>query len=355
MLALLTAGAAQRAAAADRTFTVNVAADTDDATPGDGLCADANGACSLRAAVEEANALSGTTEVDLGSGTYTLSLANPSVSGIPIRAYDPNTGDIDVTANISVVGAGASSSVLDAASLDREFEVRPGGTLQLSDLTVQHGFQFDCDGGYGVYNAGTLTLTGVVMKNMTSGCGNGGAVYSSGTLGVTDTTFSHDAAANTDGGALYTSGTAVISTSTFDSNGASTTSGGAVANAGSLSMTNVTLAGNEAPSGLGGALYNISGNAVLKSDTFVDNEASGNNGGAIRADGGTVFLPGHGARLQRLLRPEELRGRGHVHVGRPQRRGPEHVPPDRFRRPGRTPIRSSTRSRTTAARSRRLR
>src|SRR5438128_6853246 len=40
-------------------FTVNVAGDSHDANPGDGVCADAIGNCTLRAAIEEANALAG--------------------------------------------------------------------------------------------------------------------------------------------------------------------------------------------------------------------------------------------------------------------------------------------------------
>ena len=43
--------------AAAVTFTVNTTTDTHDATPGDGICADSLGHCSLRAAIEEADAL----------------------------------------------------------------------------------------------------------------------------------------------------------------------------------------------------------------------------------------------------------------------------------------------------------
>src|SRR5580692_7616384 len=51
-------GAAPHFAAATpaHTFTVNTTNDTHDATPGDGICADSSGQCSLRAAIEEANA-----------------------------------------------------------------------------------------------------------------------------------------------------------------------------------------------------------------------------------------------------------------------------------------------------------
>ena len=41
------------------TFTVNSLLDTPDVTPGDGTCANANGACTLRAAIQEANSFLG--------------------------------------------------------------------------------------------------------------------------------------------------------------------------------------------------------------------------------------------------------------------------------------------------------
>ena len=51
-LTILFAGITARAA----TFNVNTAIDTQDALAGDGICADANGQCSFRAAISEANA-----------------------------------------------------------------------------------------------------------------------------------------------------------------------------------------------------------------------------------------------------------------------------------------------------------
>src|SRR5207245_4371318 len=55
------------------TFVVNTTADTADAVPGDGRCADSGNACSLRAAVQEANALAGPDTIQLGAATYVLS------------------------------------------------------------------------------------------------------------------------------------------------------------------------------------------------------------------------------------------------------------------------------------------
>src|SRR3954470_13424194 len=57
------------------TFVVNTTADTQDAAPGNGACADSGGACSLRAAITEANALGGADIITLPAGTYTQTLA----------------------------------------------------------------------------------------------------------------------------------------------------------------------------------------------------------------------------------------------------------------------------------------
>ena len=56
-------------------FVVNTTLDTVDANPGDGICADASGACSLRAAVMESNANGPSQDfIFLPPGTYLLTL-----------------------------------------------------------------------------------------------------------------------------------------------------------------------------------------------------------------------------------------------------------------------------------------
>jgi len=54
------------------TFTVDSTADEPDADPGNGVCASAGGQCTLRAAIEETNALAGMDSVTVPVGTYPL-------------------------------------------------------------------------------------------------------------------------------------------------------------------------------------------------------------------------------------------------------------------------------------------
>jgi CSLREA domain-containing protein len=55
------------------TFVVNTTNDTQDSNRGDGVCSD-GAACSFRAAISEANALSGDDIITLPAGTYTQTL-----------------------------------------------------------------------------------------------------------------------------------------------------------------------------------------------------------------------------------------------------------------------------------------
>src|SRR5215510_7899257 len=83
---------AGEAAAAD--FVVNSVGDVTDAAPGNGICETGAGnqECTLRAAIQEANALSGHDVVRLPPGIYPLTRTG---AGEDAAA----TGDLDITSN----------------------------------------------------------------------------------------------------------------------------------------------------------------------------------------------------------------------------------------------------------------
>ncbi len=114
------------------TFTVNTTLDTNDASPGDGQCADsAQGACSLRAAVQEANANPNISAITLAGGqTYNLSLGPLEITQPAYIA--PTEGSGQATIN----GAGnPSGSVL-------EFNQNvAGGLYTLTNLNVTGGVE----------------------------------------------------------------------------------------------------------------------------------------------------------------------------------------------------------------------
>ena len=133
------------------TFAVDTTADTVDVAPGDGTCADSTGACSLRAAVMEANALPGVDAIDLPAGTFTLTLAGTAEDGAA-------TGDLDITEGIDLRGVDAAQTVIDGAGLDRVLHVLVDtGLVAIDGVGITGGV----DSGAGIRKdgEGTLTLT----------------------------------------------------------------------------------------------------------------------------------------------------------------------------------------------------
>lgn len=136
-VALATHGAVE-AAALD--LVVDVATDGVDADPGDGACSTTAGACTLRAAIQESNALAGTQTIVLGARLHELTRPGEDENAAA-------TGDLDVTDDVVVEGASAASSIIDANRNERIFEVRERAQLTLSGVTIRGGYVFGENGG----------------------------------------------------------------------------------------------------------------------------------------------------------------------------------------------------------------
>ncbi|MEO7323297.1 MAG: right-handed parallel beta-helix repeat-containing protein, partial [Dokdonella sp.] len=138
------------------TFNVDIETDSVDANPGDGQCADAKGACSLRAAIMESNALPGADEAALPAGHFTLSIAG-------VAENNSATGDLDVTDDLSLHGESSEASVIDGGSLDRVLDLRAatGRMTNLSNLALVNGNVPDASTGDGSAGAGLRVGAGV--------------------------------------------------------------------------------------------------------------------------------------------------------------------------------------------------
>ncbi len=184
------------------TFTVNSTADATDSYPGNGVCetAPGNAICTLRAAVQEANATGGTNTIVLPTGTFTLSLTGA-------KEDNAATGDLDIKSSLSISGAGRSNTIIDGNNADRIFHVI-SGALSVNALTIRNGRR-----------EGSLSDAEMV----------GGAIYvQSGSLGLTDVVV-RDNYVSLDGGAIYTvDGTLSIVNSLLENNSAYSR-GGAIA------------------------------------------------------------------------------------------------------------------------------
>ena len=115
-------------AAQAATFTVDDNGDGSDANPGNGICATAGGVCTLRAAIEEANALGGSDTIafDLsGSGPHTIQpgSALPAVSPGVITFDGASEPDYSSRPVIEIDGTNAGADV-DGLVVQRSSVVR---------------------------------------------------------------------------------------------------------------------------------------------------------------------------------------------------------------------------------------
>ncbi|MCB0108423.1 MAG: cadherin-like domain-containing protein, partial [Caldilineaceae bacterium] len=131
-------------------FLVDSFEEGTDANPGDGFCATSEGLCTIRAAVQEANALPGKQVLALTRSLYMLNFEAPTIlaaaagNGTMATADDGAvSGDLDITDNLEIVGLSAEESVIHANSGDRVIEVLNGATLTLRDLGLTGGMAID--------------------------------------------------------------------------------------------------------------------------------------------------------------------------------------------------------------------
>jgi len=136
------------------TFTVDSTLDEVDDNLSDCICRTAANTCTLRAAIQEANACAGDDTINLPSGNYVLSLAG---AGEDAAA----TGDLDITGNLTITGTGTTRPVIDAKRIDRIFSChRPDQHIHdLSDNTKRGRWRSNQSHpgfGGGIRNEGTF-------------------------------------------------------------------------------------------------------------------------------------------------------------------------------------------------------
>jgi CSLREA domain-containing protein len=324
------------------TFTVNSNGDDGDALPSDGVCATAGAVCTLRAAIEEANALTSCGTIDINfSVTGVINLAN----ALPA-----------INHNVNINGPGANlltvqRSMAGGTPNFRVFTVNNGVTASIEGSTISNGRVTDPDNGGGVLNNGTLTMTNCNFygNSATSGVlisgGLGGGLYNAGSLVLTNCNIGGLSAgqgntATTVGGGLHQesgtlvmnggsitgnslggvalrgtsaifkdvritentsgsaggAGVAVLGATTnllncLIANNSSSTGGGAglFMNGGNVTVVNSTISGNSTTFGSGGGVY-VGLQTLNLINVTITNNRAGQGGGLFKTGGTTVTL-----------------------------------------------------------------
>ena len=274
-------------------FTVTTTTDENDGDAGTGT------GLSLRDAILAAAAsASAESTIFLPAGTYTLTL-----DGIGEDAGA--TGDLDIVSGktITIVGARPETTTIDAAGLDRVFQVLGGATLNISGVTITGGstpnldpFTGDLGGGIFVSDC-TLIANDIVVDN--NQAANGGGIFLGsadfntftffpGTATITNSTISNNSSTFDAGGISSLFGSSLTLTdSTISGNTADRDAGGiGVAFNGSITVTGSTITGNNALGiiatgtyGVGGGLHVNDGFATLSNSTIENNTALTAGGG----------------------------------------------------------------------------
>ncbi len=132
-------------------FEVDATFDAVDAAVGDGICAAAGGECTLRAAVQEANALPGTDTIRLPAGIFRIELV-----GVDDAAA---AGDLDVTDDLEIVGVDSALSVIDAGGVSGFLSIASRAVVEVRGVEFRNGAVERSDYWHGaVVNFGTLAF-----------------------------------------------------------------------------------------------------------------------------------------------------------------------------------------------------
>jgi len=150
-----------------------------------------------------------------------------------------------------VILDGENNLTVDGNGTHRVFSVASYVTTELREMTITRGAASG-DGG-GIYNDGTLALTGATVSSNRSGA-DGGGIWNEGTLTLTECTVTGNTAAASGGGIENRSGIVELNRSTVSSNAAMAGGGGAIESGGGgaqLLLINTTVSGNVPTAGRG--------------------------------------------------------------------------------------------------------
>ena len=257
------ANAQPAGAATFSTYTVNSTTDSTDAA-GTGLCATQPPTtarpCTLRAAIAEANALSGVT------------------IKVPAGVYNLTAGSLAITKPMTIVGAeaqpGPNATTIDGGAKDRVFRVTATG-VTIDGVVIRNGKTKSNDGFGGDDNI--------------QGDGGGILVSTGANLTLVKSTVSGNTAVH-EGGAIDVDAPTTIKQSTISGNTASSNGGGVTSDS-TLTIENSTITGNTSSANGGGVWAN--GTTTVRASTITANKATGSNsGGGLYRKSGTVTVSG---------------------------------------------------------------
>jgi len=270
------------------TFVVDDVADVIDVAPGDGICLTVGGTCTLRAAMQEANALVGRDTIEAPSGKYVLT--------IPGRDENASaSGDLDVTDDLVLRGSGSDPVVIDANGIDRVLHVVRAVSLSISGIVLLGG-SADPSGAGLQNDGGTVVLSHCTIRENRARAG-AGIENVGGAVVLEDSSVESNETELAGPTGIENSGDLVLIRSRVTRNDAVAGAVAGIANSGSTTMVDSEVSQNFADfiGGIanGGTLVvmrsliagNGAGSLVNGGELQIEDSTIRNNGGGGEADG----------------------------------------------------------------------
>lgn len=252
-----------------------------------------NSLCSLREAIRSANADNSIGGCTAGTGKDTI-LLNAGVYNLSISGIGEDlaaTGDLDITDDVVIQGAGADLTTIVGDGGDRIFHVDPahnGIEVEIAGVALKDGFvpEEDTLGGGGILNEGAqLTLRDIEIRNSRAERGGGVRNSIDGSLEVVDGLFV-DNVATWEGGGIYSDGTFSLKRVTLRSNEADR--GGGFFADNNVTVQDAAIEGNQAKQG--GGIYCDAICTISRASVHGNLALSGGYGGGIYNENQTSLV-----------------------------------------------------------------
>jgi hypothetical protein len=255
----------------------------------------------LIADINAANKAGGTNTIYLASATPTITPVvfdltavdntTNGANGLPVISGTSAGKKVTVAAdNLTIIGTDPGGDIIqrDPTSTTlalRLFDVAPGASLTLENVTLQHGLASGsgaaADGG-AIYNQGTLTLQNTIVQNNTAQGSNGAPA----TFTQRNKFIAAGAGADAEGGGIWTNGTVeleggtIIGSTDVSSSPLSGEGNKAIGgNGGYAHYSSSVVKSGAGGGGFGGGLYQAGGSVTMTNATVVGNVAAGGSAG----------------------------------------------------------------------------
>jgi len=231
-----------------------------------------------------------------GTGDFLVNAiqsANPGDTiNIPAGTYTFTGGELVIDKDVTLAGAGADSTILQAAessgaATHRVIRVPGGSNVTITDVTIRFGVEASKEermipfhaliGGFasiwaeyggGIYNQGTLRLINTIVTG--NAAGGGAGIFNGGRMTIFNSEITGNVA-DGKGGGIFSGSILTLTQSTVSDNQAG--SGGGLENHGNLTMTDTAVRGNSADFEGGGVNNSFVGTMAMSATTLSGNSA----------------------------------------------------------------------------------